>query len=103
MSITQPKGLAGLTTTTPDGPTITQRRTLTTGSVTWAASEFDCGRSFMLVANTADTQWNVHLTADQWAAFQEFVKPVECKACGDSRVSAGPDGFGNYDPCDRCV
>ena len=25
-----------------------------------------------------------------------------CESCGGDGVSAGPDSFGNYDPCDDC-
>ncbi len=37
---------------------------------------------------------------DEAGRFLDAVLP--CKVCGGTGVVAGPDGFGNYDPCDEC-
>lgn len=56
---------------------ITLRRNLdvkcAAGIQHWTLNEFDNGRSFMLVCNTAALQFHAHFDAEDWAAFQELV------------------------------
>ena len=67
-----------MSTTESTGPKITDRRELRDGIVSaWTVTEFDDGDRIILARRVLGSEFSVHFSTEQWAAFQKLVVPVD--------------------------